>query len=227
MKQNYLCFATFLKILQSTVKYKYRAQKALAELLLGYFADKADVYISDKMVSNLVRQKNNIHEEILKKCSDEKIRGEARSDFEQNIEYIIDEDLKEDFIRDLSNFIKNDQTIPDKKRKEFLIELNRTGLECLFDIFMYSVKRENRKVEETSEDTNPFCLSFKNLKGIKAVYYFTGRDEYLSSVKYNINITGVGGIGKSELCRRIIESSDFDIVYWFEAENLSRFLLDK
>ena len=62
MKQNYLCFATFLKILQSTVKYKYRAQKALAELLLGHFADKADVYISDKMVSNLVRQKNNIHE---------------------------------------------------------------------------------------------------------------------------------------------------------------------
>ncbi len=226
MKQKYLCFATFLKILQSAVKYKYRAQKELAELLLGYFADKADVYISDKMVSNLVRQKNNIHEEILKECSDEKIRDEARSDFEENIEYIIDEDLKEDFIRDLSNLIKNDQTIPDKKREEFLTELNRTGLECLFDIFMYSVKRENRKEEETSKDTNPFCLSFRNLKGIKAVYYFTGRNEYLSSVKYNVNIAGVGGIGKSELCRRIIESSDFDIVYWFEAENLSQFLLD-
>ena len=208
------------------MKYKYRAQKDLADLLLGYFADKADVYMSDKMISNLVRQKNNIHEGILKECSNEKIRDEAQWEFENNIESIIDIDLKEDLIRDLSELIKNDQTIPTKKKEEFSTDLNSIGLKCLFDIFMYSIKRENRKREEKCEDTNPFCLSFKNLKGIKAVYYFTGRDKYLCSIKYNVNIAGVGGIGKSELCRRIIENADFDVVYWFEGENLSQFLLD-
>lgn len=223
-----LCYATFAKVLQKAMRFDYRGQRELTELLLGYFIDDTNIDIDPKMSSNLFNQKTNLHTSIQRRIHEKDGKDKVKIYFNENVIPEIDSDFKEDILETLNILTQNDRSIS-KKKRNFFDEINKNSefKDVLFEIFYYAIKRDNVKNQDIIFQ-NSYGLSFRNVKGMKPAYYFTGREKDIRKIeKFNVNIVGVGGIGKSEIARKVIQNSHFQYVYWFDSNKLSDNLLDK
>lgn len=147
-----LCFGTYAKSLQKA-KREPNGNKDVTELLLGLITDNEDItnqrgglfIVTDKMASDLLSFKINMYQKIREASAHQPIVDAAHDYFEDVIKPEIIPDLTADLIKDLSEIITSDGSIPEQTKANFLALAAPDMLsDFLSKVFLYALKKPNK-----------------------------------------------------------------------------------
>src|SRR5690625_256897 len=160
----------FIKIMQSTLV-DISGQEDTARLLLSSIASRDDVLvdINARMVTNLVKRNNEIHEEIKIASSKHEVIDETINYFETDIIPKLNPHTKEDTFSEILKTLENDNTVSEHKYnelKDFYLN-GKTGL-FLAHCLLYAINKTNKVLSHipTADDypllkeVNNHCPSY-------------------------------------------------------------------
>ena len=156
-----LCFGTYAKCLQKAVK-EPNGNKDVTELLLGLITEHVDItnqlgdlfIVTDKMASNILSQKDNIHSKIRDASGHQQIMQVAHVYFEGVVKPKIMPDLIADLLSDLTALISSDSSIPEPTKAGFMtLATPDTLAHFLSKVFLYALKKPN-KVKMYSDEVD-------------------------------------------------------------------------
>lgn len=148
-----LCFGTYARAVQKIMK-SPNGNKDITELLLSLITDNVDItnqrgdvfVVTDKMASDLLNFKINLHRKIVSASSDRIVINAACDFFTDAVIPMLMPDLHDDLLSDLSSLVSSDNEISIKKKDELLSSAKDDSIEVfLSDLFLYTIKRPNRQ----------------------------------------------------------------------------------
>lgn len=99
-----------------------------------------DIDLSSKKISNIMNEKEDIHEVIRQAVNESSVIKAIQNNFEKKIVPILREPLLDDLLHQYSQLIKNDNDISPVKKTELLNALqNKTLEKSLAELFIYVV----------------------------------------------------------------------------------------
>ena len=222
-----LCFATYAEIVNRAIQ---ETQIAIVSLLMGCFYEPIGLIDSKQIKSHIGKETANyylnatpgrpIHKDITQGSGSPSIIEAAPKYFKDHICPLINLSLQADMIEALSELIKFDSSISEKKKDELLALANENTLaDFLASTLLYAVNKPNQLIEKIIEHNN---LPTRNK-------YFSGRADQLESINnlfkkkannaVNIcqTVSGLGGIGKTQLAIEYAYrySGNFKNCIWF------------
>ena len=122
-------------------------QEAAGRLLLDSIAIDEEIDVSKDMISNLVKQKKEVHNKIKKTSAKSEITEVVIRYFKDEVVTDLNPHLTDDICTEMTKLLNEDTSVSDKKRKE-LIALYQEGLigEFLAKCFLYAVNRPNKQI---------------------------------------------------------------------------------
>jgi intein-encoded DNA endonuclease-like protein len=137
--------SSFIPIMQNGL-IENSKQEVAGRLLLDSIAIIEEIDISKDMVSNLVKQKSDVHNKIKKASARPEVMEAAIEYFEGEVLTDLNPNLEDDVCMEIINSLKADISVSDKKREE-LISLYRDGKigEFLAMSFIYAIGKPNKQ----------------------------------------------------------------------------------
>lgn len=174
-----LCFGTYAKAIQKVLK-EPNANKKVTELLLGLIIDNEDITnqrgdpftVTDKVASDLLNSKENIHKKIKAASSSERIIDAAHDYFEDAVIPEIIVNLITDLISDLTGLITSDSDIPPSKQTELLsMAKSETLTDFLSIVFLYAINKPNKLSADgnTMEVSNELALIWSDIEKLDSI----------------------------------------------------------
>ena len=141
-----LTISSFIKTLMPVLNRENTQENAFI-LLFDPVCDKMpDIDLSSKKISNIMNEKEDIHEAIRQAVNEASIIEEIKDNFKNKVVPILREPLLSDLLFQYSQLIENDNDISPNKKAELLNVLqNKTLEESLAELFMYVVNTPFKK----------------------------------------------------------------------------------
>lgn len=172
-----LCFGTYAIAIQKVIK-KLNSQTNVTELLLGLILDNVEItnqigdpyIVTAKIANELFGFSAPVHSKI-KAASSSKIIIDAAHDYFKDV--VVPEiipSLISDLMHELTELISLDDTIPPKKKKEFLALAKEERLaDFLSEVFLYALKKPNKlkKDKQTPKTNNRIPTVMKDVEALK------------------------------------------------------------
>ena len=155
--------SAFILIMQSGL-IENNKQEVAGRLLLDSIAMGEDIDVSKDMISNLVKQKNEVHNKIKKASARPEVITNAIHYFEDVVVPDLNPHLTDDICEEIIKLLTDDPSVSDKKCGE-LTSFYQDGKtsEFLARSFLYAISRPNKKAGIVAEvDDVPLLLEVNN-----------------------------------------------------------------
>lgn len=153
--------STYVQIMQNGLT-EYDKQEKAGRFLLESIAkqDNVLVDISGKMVSNLVKRKNEIHDAIKEASAKPEVIVKAVEYFNKKVVPRLNPHTGNDCCENIIRMMERDANVPQKKREEFYDMYHSGDIgKFLAMTMMYALSRPNKAEEEPVKDTDFYFLS--------------------------------------------------------------------
>lgn len=135
-----LSISSYIQILMPVLNQEKNQKKAFRLLFNPIYRMIDDVDLSSKKISNIMNEKEDIHEAIRQAVNKVSLIEEIKDNFENKVVPILRKPLLSDLLNQYSQLIKNDNDISPVKKAELLNALqNKTLEESLAELFVYVV----------------------------------------------------------------------------------------
>lgn len=172
-----LTISAFVKTLMPVLNRENTQEEAFI-LLFDPVCDKLpDIDLSSKKISNVMNDKEDIHEAIRRTANDPGSTVKIRNNFRMKVVPILRDSLKDNLLYEYSQLIKNDNNIAPKKKEELLEiiedEYDDDKLaELLTKLFLYVISIPFKKHDE-----------FRQIHYISKAVNIHGNENILSVIK--------------------------------------------
>jgi len=146
--------SAFIPIMQSGL-IENNKQEAAGRFLIDSIAIGEGIDVSKDMISNLMKQKNEVHSKIKKASARPEVITNAIHYFEDVVLPDLNPHLTDDICGEIIKLLTDDPSVSDKKHAE-LTSFYQNGKisEFLARSFLYAVSRPNKKVKVSAEVKN-------------------------------------------------------------------------
>ena len=139
--------SSFIRLMQAGFT-KNHSQTDAGALLLASVEVEGDISIDARMISNLVNQKSDVHEDIKKASADPDVIHKVIDYFSSAVLDDLSPHMELDTYQKMIDLLDKDLSVPPEKEKALLAIYDEgETAEFLAMCFLYAINRENKKID--------------------------------------------------------------------------------